>query len=250
MKSIVLFVFLLFVQASLAQDTLIDGSAYLVKYFDSGEVSTLYPKLNPGASVHTGQTFAYNKNGEIIFEQNVRRIGGYSSVEYYYYSNGGIKQANYTSHPDGGIQRTDIRFTFDASGKLTGKADWSTDGLGGPKFLEDKLSDDSNASEKTQKVILLETTLIVVNGTKKKLKLLMSDLSTEDNLIEKVVLKKGDSLNLGAYITEGSFGNSMDRIILKSSKNGIELKLAELSKYPKPTSRVSTITITGILRQK
>ncbi len=203
-------------------DTLIDGTNYQVKYFNSGEVSTLYPQLKPNSKGSVGTTWAFNEEGRIIFETEVRRVAGYSKVKYAYHENGGIKMAQYTSHPDGGIQRTYINSYFDEDGVLLRKEDLSDDGFG-PEIVKDQpemtnLHDREIAPfikvEETKKEYV--TRAIIINSSKKKIKFLMKDFSEDHGEVKKYALKPGDTLKLATYVTEDGFDQIEQHFYIES----------------------------------
>ena len=66
-----------------------------------------------------GKAIAYNANGAVIYEKELRRIAGHSSVMFSYYENGGVKKAEWSSAPDGGIQWYSSVTTFSEDGTIT-----------------------------------------------------------------------------------------------------------------------------------
>ena len=136
MKFLLLIFGLMIVASSKANDTIIDGKEYIATYFKTGELSALRIKLYGGQDVLEGPCIAYDIEGNEVYRQNARRWGGYGNVKFSYYENGGVKTAHYTSHPDGGIQRTDITTYFDAMGNVIKVLDLSTDGKGDPLLLK------------------------------------------------------------------------------------------------------------------
>ena len=119
-----------------ANDTVIDGKEYIATYFKTGEISTLQYKLYGNQDALEGPCIAYDITGKEIYRQNARRWGGYGNVKFSYYENGAVNSAHYTSHPDGGIQRTDITTYFDKEGTVTKTVDLSTEGRGYPILLK------------------------------------------------------------------------------------------------------------------
>jgi hypothetical protein len=71
-----------------------------VHFFPNGKISTIsYLENN-----RMGKAIAYNFEGQIVFESSIRRIHGSESVTFRHHPNGMVQRADYSSHPDGGIQ--------------------------------------------------------------------------------------------------------------------------------------------------
>jgi hypothetical protein len=76
---------------------------------------------------HWGIAKAYNRKGEVIYERQLRRIAGHSTVSFSWYSNGGVKTAAWSSAPDGGIQWYKSFTTFTEDGQVNGEIEDSYD---------------------------------------------------------------------------------------------------------------------------
>ena len=83
-------------------------------YFKNGKKAT---SQCYDANDHWGQARAYNGKGEVIYEKDLRKIAGHSSVQFSFYENGAVKKAEYSSAPDAGIQwyRTFTEFAPDGT---------------------------------------------------------------------------------------------------------------------------------------
>lgn len=83
-------------------------------FFKSGQLSSqkCYDK-----DKRFGKAIAYNLKGEIIYEKELRTIGGHASVYFSYHPNGGVQKAEWSSAPDAGIQWYNATDVFDESGK-------------------------------------------------------------------------------------------------------------------------------------
>lgn len=66
-----------------------------------------------------GRARAFNRLGQQIYERDLRRIAGHSTVEFTYYETGAVKTASYSSAPDAGIQWYRSFTTFSEDGKVT-----------------------------------------------------------------------------------------------------------------------------------
>lgn len=81
-----------------------------------------------------GKAIAYNKKGEIIYENGVRNFAGHASVHFSHYPSGAVKLAEYSSAPDAGIQWYKSNTQFDEEGKVTGFFEQSQEDLIRPSF--------------------------------------------------------------------------------------------------------------------
>lgn len=86
-----------------------------IRYFPSGKVSTIQVLEDQ----REGFARAYNQNGEVIYEANIRRFAGHASVQFTHYKNDAVKTAHYSSAPDGGIQWYRVTTEFSEDGEVT-----------------------------------------------------------------------------------------------------------------------------------
>jgi len=93
--------------------------AYTYCHYQNGKISTEEFHTNSTAYMAEGYAKAFDKNGIEIYNQPVSRNGLLSAVSFSYYENGGIREANYNTHPDGGIQGYKKTTWFDEDGKIT-----------------------------------------------------------------------------------------------------------------------------------
>lgn len=82
-----------------------------------------------------GKATAFNNKGEIIFERNLRKVGGHSSVYFSFYPSGAVHIAESSDAPDGGIQWYKSKTTFDESGKVIDYWEQSNDDLRRPSVM-------------------------------------------------------------------------------------------------------------------
>ncbi len=83
-------------------------------YFPNGAISTISYLDND----REGKAIAYNLKGEVIYEKGIRRIYGSAGVSFSHHKNGMVHKANYSSHPDGGIQWYRTYTEFNEKGEL------------------------------------------------------------------------------------------------------------------------------------
>lgn len=94
-----------------------DTGTVVVRYFASGQVST---KEWRDKDDRWGRSWAYAKNGAVIFEGQTRRFAGHASVRFSYHPNGAVSKAETSDAPDGGIQWYRSTTIFDEEGNRTG----------------------------------------------------------------------------------------------------------------------------------
>lgn len=66
-----------------------------------------------------GKAKAYDKNGKVIYEAELRRVAGHASVAFSYYPTGALAKAEWHSAPDAGIQWYNTTTWFDQDGNIT-----------------------------------------------------------------------------------------------------------------------------------
>jgi hypothetical protein len=73
-----------------------------------------------------GYAKAFNFKGEEIYMRHIRRYAGHASVYFTHHPNGMVKKAEYSSHPDAGIQWYRSYTYFDENGNITSQIedDW------------------------------------------------------------------------------------------------------------------------------
>jgi hypothetical protein len=106
---------------SLAQD----DSIRLVNYFSDGKISTIQVWKDLGG----GYARAFNRAGEVIYERDIRRFAGSAGVSFRYYPSGAVQRADYSSHPDGGIQWWRSTTVFDENGQIISETEDNFDGF-------------------------------------------------------------------------------------------------------------------------
>lgn len=115
----------------LAYSALCQGKSNIIKtYFNDGNISTLLTHLSN--EIDRGSAIAFDHSGKEIYHMEVRRYAGNANVEFKFHPNGAVYTAHYTSHPDGGIQWSDITHYFDEQGNVTRVEDNSSDDFGRP----------------------------------------------------------------------------------------------------------------------
>ncbi len=96
-----------------------DNGDLLIVYHSNGKVSTEIFFSNKVAYLEQGYAKAWDCNGKLIYEKPVSRTGMISSVFFKYYDNGAVKSAEFSSHPDAGIQWYREWTSFNEEGTIT-----------------------------------------------------------------------------------------------------------------------------------
>ncbi len=65
-----------------------------------------------------GYAIVYNKKGEEVLKWNTRTYAGHASAYFKYHANGGVRVAEYSTHPDGGIQWYREKLDLDEEGNV------------------------------------------------------------------------------------------------------------------------------------
>lgn len=113
MKYFINFVFGCFFSLGFAQkDTILHQHK-----FPNGKTSTICVLKDD----REGYAKAYDFSGKEIYHSYIRRFGGHASVSFKHHANGMVREAHYSSHPDGGIQWYNTWTTFDEQGNKTGE---------------------------------------------------------------------------------------------------------------------------------
>jgi len=185
-------------------------STFEYTYFKTGKIST--KRLLLSEKIKFGYLIAYNIEGKEIYNMSTRNVGGHASVSTTFYENGAIKTAHYTSQPDGGIQRGDVKHYFDEKGNITNVVDMSDDGHGrmtvNPilKFEQlpnptKEIEPEKPKNEVAECAIIYKTEIYAVNFTRKTQ--VLSPIKKPSNgqeFSEKYTIQPGDSVKIGYYI--------------------------------------------------
>jgi hypothetical protein len=103
-----------------------DGT-YVYCYHKNGKLATEEFRNSSSQYMAQGYAKAFDNAGNEIYYQPTSRSGLLSSVMFTYYENGAVKSAEYSSHPDGGIQWYKKTTYFDEAGKITNEFEMSDD---------------------------------------------------------------------------------------------------------------------------
>ena len=108
-------------------------TTFRIAYHKNKKISTKEVILKD--NIYWGYAKAYDKNGKQIYNMQTRSVAGHASVHFKYFEDGAVSMAHYTSHPDGGIQWSDIKHHFDNDGNVVNVEDYSSDMYGRPSTI-------------------------------------------------------------------------------------------------------------------
>jgi hypothetical protein len=94
-----------------------DTGTVVIHYFISGQPST---KEWTDKDERWGRSWAYAKNGEVLFVGQTRRFAGHASAHFSYHGNGAVSKIEVSDAPDAGIQWYRSTTTYDELGNRTG----------------------------------------------------------------------------------------------------------------------------------
>lgn len=181
-----------------------------IHYFPNGVVST-FSYLDDNRE---GKALAYNFEGELIYEKHIRRIHGSASVSFSHYKNGMVFKANYSSHPDGGIQWYRTYTTFNEKGEVISEFNDNYEGpwdnritLPQPDKKEEVILREQptkpkpktpNQEQETMKCAAIHENLIeVINHTRFRIEVTFIYKNQDTTTL----LKPGENLNGPTYIS-------------------------------------------------
>ncbi len=171
-------------------------------YFSNGRISTTQCYVNS----NFGKAIAYDINGKVIYEQEIRKVGGHSSVYFSYYDNGAVSKAEWSSAPDGGIQwyRSVTKFAID--GSVTGFTENSYDDC--PRVFSPKQEPTIRPAIQNERVVMPEAVYSsdfwFVNDTRRQV-VVHADRMFNSDEFHTVAIAPGDTAKVGALILAGQF---------------------------------------------
>lgn len=181
-----------------------DSGTVILHRFTSGEVSTReWMDLNG----HWGRSWAYDRNGKVIFEGQTRRVAGHASVRFSYHPNGAVSKVETSDAPDGGIQWYKSTTTFDEHGNKTGFSEYGRDNYGPIPRLTLHPREPYGPTEEPHKepeVAICQRMFVnevfLVNGTRQTGKATVKALRPSPALKDSEhTLAPGDTVRLGTY---------------------------------------------------
>jgi hypothetical protein len=226
MKNIFFIAFVSLTILNFAQsDTLFE-----IKYHKNGKISTKSVIFQD--DIYWGYAKAYNQKGEEIYSMGTRRAGGHGTVDFYYFDNGAVSKAHYTSQPDGGIQWGDVTHYFDEMGNITNIEDNSSDMYGHPRLqitYEPQFEYKENPIK--QEVVpcaeIYETEVHVINLSGKSITLNVSNIGNSEYKEQYSISKLIDTILVNTYIEAQIFTHPKNilefSLLNKNLKKSIEL---------------------------
>lgn len=188
-------------------------------YFMDGKISTLLTKLSN--EVDRGSAVAFDHTGKEIYHMEVRRFAGHATVEFKFHPNGAVYTAHYTSHPDGGIQWSDITHYFDDQGILVRIEDNSSDDFGRPTLhIQPEEPEIYQAPIKsppqypaTQCAEVMQTKVFAVNKCRRKIRLRKAlPVAATNEVSHSDWITRGDTVLISSLIDAGQFTDIKPRV--------------------------------------
>lgn len=201
MKSVLLYItFIILARYSFAQKEYPNCEE---TFFKTGELST---KKCFDKEKRFGKATAFNKKSEIIYEKDLRTIGGHASLSFSYYPNGAVQKAEWSSAPDAGIQWYNTTDVFDENGKKISHTENNYDDylrVTTPYLLpvKDTIVKQSPVDKTKKDTIITDKNFIEVwgiNHTYYPVIVMAKDKQTYIEMAEKTILP-GDSIKIIQY---------------------------------------------------
>jgi len=266
MKTLALILFVLVSFCSYAQigkkELKTDSGKVIIHYFQGGK--TISTKEWTDAQNAWGTSWAYDKEGKIIYEGQTRNIGGHASVWFKYHSNGGIALAEYSSAPDGGIQWHKSKTSFDEYGTRLSHDEWGHDDDGiypgpGVKITSPTkpYAPDVPLEEPVQKQEVVEcqklfaNDFFVVNNTKHAMRAEIKPKHPSPGFKESTyTLAPGDTIKVGTYSMGEVFETPekhaswiLQRVTLKKKKKELRAQFVVNERILNPETKEYYLTI-------
>lgn len=196
-----------------------DASNIIKTYFTDGKISTQITKLSN--EVDRGSAVAFDRTGKEIYRMEVRRFAGNANVEFNFHPNGAVYTAHYTSHPDGGIQWSDITQYFDDQGTLVRIEDNSSDDFGRPTLhIQSEEREMHQAPVKsppqnqaTPCAEVMQTKVFAVNICRRKIRLRKAlSVASANEVSHSDWITRGDTVLISSVIDAGQFTDIKPRV--------------------------------------
>lgn len=92
------------------------GGSTITCFHENQSVSTL---ISWDKDYRFGNAKGFDSKGTLLFNVELRKIGGHASVQLKYYKNGQVSSMEYSDAPDGGIQFYESKTTYSELGERT-----------------------------------------------------------------------------------------------------------------------------------
>lgn len=154
-----------------------------------------------------GKARAYNIKGEKIYERELRKVGGNSSVWFTFYKNGAVQKAEWSSAPDAGIQWYKNVTTFSEDGTQLSSVDNNYDDhvtIHQPYVPEKEPQKPSPAADTTKPKSETMTCAVIYSNefwyiNHSSQKVIITAVRNKDEFFTTVV-SKGESVKGGSFI--------------------------------------------------
>lgn len=194
-----------------------DTGTVVLHYFTTGQLSS---KAWMDTDNRWGHSWAYTKQGKVIFDRQTRRIGGHASVDFRYHPNGAVSRADYSTMPDGGIQWYKSTTTFDTVGGQAGFSEqgWDNEGPLHPGIVKPERTVPKPASptKTVREQHLFTNEYFVVARKNCRVQLRPKQTSPAAKNVDATLLK-GDTLRGGMYSLGERFDPPLGQVDIKAT---------------------------------
>lgn len=205
-------------------------------FHQNGEVSSIisWDKENKW-----GRLLIYKSNGTPINEWELRKIHGIARAEVEYYPNGQVSKVNYSSAPDGGIQRFESTYYYSLEGQLikTEKNDYP------PKLNDFPLTEEEQLQPNTVQCAEIWISKIQLTNNSKRIQKLVITPLLPNSLTKPrtIALKPKQTLTLDSCIQAQFFQDPINQINISFQKSNKKPNLK--FKEAKQPSKIEKIFI-------
>ncbi|MCO6481261.1 MAG: hypothetical protein J5I62_00560 [Flavobacteriales bacterium] len=194
-----------------------DSGTFVLHRFTTGELSSKEWTDKDG---RWGRSWAYDRQGHVIYEQQTRRFAGHASVDFRYHPNGAVSRADYSTMPDGGIQWYKSTTTFDENGKQTGFSEEGWDNYGPIRPHAVRPSTPSYEQREVYEQQMFKSEYLVVADRRCHVGLQPKAQSPAAPQVD-AIMAKGDTLYGGYYSIGESWDDPLKHVeVSATSRNG------------------------------
>jgi hypothetical protein len=145
--------------------SLFSQNSVVKEYYSNGQVSVIKTPthFNPDSSDWLFRIVkVYSYSGALVWEGSERKVAGHATVYLKFHKNGGVKQLDYSSHPDGGIQWQKETLKMDTLGNITFRVQASNEDMLRPYPFQQEIITCS---------VPYATKYFIENGRRKKIRI-------------------------------------------------------------------------------
>lgn len=170
-----------------------------------------------------GKLLIYKSNGSLIQEWELRKIHGIARADVEYHPNGQVSKVNYSSAPDGGIQRFESTHYYSLEGNLT-----KTENDNYPPKLTDLLhtEEETIPPNTIQCAEIWVSKMQLINNSKRTQRLSLTPLLPNSlTKARTIVLKPKQSLTVDSCIQAQFFVDPVNQVKITYQKSNKKTNL-------------------------